>query len=460
MSDLKIQNQGSLDNWKQMPAETKRQLRQEYFLNGDSIDFVNAEAKKAYRIRALRLIDTLNVREPDRVPVSVPLGNLPFSMFGINMRTAMYDSIQAIEACRQFNEKYAEELEWFASPQAFPGKVMEILDYRQYSWPGHGLPVNSPGMQYVEGEYMTAEEYDDLLLDPSDFWFRIYLPRVFNALAPFSALKPFTDIVENVSVNQFGAFGTANAGKALASLNEAGRELHRIDETLRKYGQSGPAQGFPGSLAMAGVLGKAPFDTLGDTLRGTSNIMKDMYRRPDKVLAACEKIADLQIRSIRQSALSLRTLVVSFPLHKGADGWMSQKQFETFYWPTLKKVMLACIQEGLVPIMFAEGSYNTRLESINEFAKGAVAWRFDRTEMPRAKKILGDRCCIEGNVPSSLLITGSAADVKAYCRNLIETCGQGGGYQLSAGAIVDNPKLENLRAMVAAGREYGVYIKQ
>ena len=38
-------------------------------------------------------------------------------------------------------------------------------------------------------------------------------------------------------------------------------------------------------------------------------------------------------------------------------------------------------------------------------------------------------------------------------------CGMGGGYILSAGAVADNPKLENLRAMVAAVKEYGVYRK-
>ena len=51
-----------------------------------------------------------------------------------------------------------------------------------------------------------------------------------------------------------------------------------------------------------------------------------------------------------------------------------------------------------------------------------------------------------------------AQDVKEYCRKLIETCGKGGGYILAGGAQVDNGKLENVRAMLAA-KEYGVYKK-
>jgi uroporphyrinogen-III decarboxylase len=109
--------------------------------------------------------------------------------------------------------------------------------------------------------------------------------------------------------------------------------------------------------------------------------------------------------------------------------------------------------------LFAEGSFNTRLDLVNEFPKGAVHWLFDRTDMAKAKKILGDKCCISGNVPSSLLIMGKPEEVKAYCRKLIEDCGKGGGYILAGGAQVDRGKPENFRAMLEAAWEYGVYKK-
>jgi len=106
-----------------------------------------------------------------------------------------------------------------------------------------------------------------------------------------------------------------------------------------------------------------------------------------------------------------------------------------------------------------EGSYNTRLESITDFPRGSVHWLFDRTDMAKAKKILGSKFSIEGNVPTSLIVTGTPQDVKEYCRNLIEICAPGGGYILAAGASMDTPKIENLRAMVEAAMEYGVYRK-
>jgi uroporphyrinogen-III decarboxylase len=137
---------------------------------------------------------------------------------------------------------------------------------------------------------------------------------------------------------------------------------------------------------------------------------------------------------------------------------MSDRQFKTLYWPSLKKIIDALINEGILISIFAEGSFNTRLEIVNDFPKGAVHWMFDRTDMVKAKKILGDKCSISGNVPASLLVAGTTQEVKEYCRNLIKICGQGGGYMLAPGtADITEAKPENVRAMIEAAKEFGVY---
>jgi uroporphyrinogen-III decarboxylase len=88
-----------------------------------------------------------------------------------------------------------------------------------------------------------------------------------------------------------------------------------------------------------------------------------------------------------------------------------------------------------------------------------VTLRFDQTDMARAKTVLGNNCCIQGNVPSSLTVTSNYEEVKTYCRKLIEECGKDGGYILAVGCGAPNPKLENMKAMVDAVREFGVYKK-
>ena len=444
------------DNWKQMTPEEKRKYRLDLFQSTEGIDFVSQEAKKAYELRAKRQVDVRNIEEPDMVPVNLPVGNLPSVLYGINMHISMYDYDKAIQAAAAFNEKYSEELEYFASPAVTPGRVLDIIDYKLYYWPGHGIPENAPGWQYIEGEYMTADEYDALILDPTDFWLRKYLPRVFGAFEPMRMFQPFTNITENVHVGQLMPLATPQMQDMLQKMIDVGKEYQKMMEATAESGRARVAHGFP---AMTGGFCKAPFDTIGDTLRGTHGIMTDMFRRPDKLLEALDVVTDLTISTVLNSPGIARAVSVMYPLHKGADGWMSEKQFDTFYWPSLKKVMNAFIEEGLIQNLFAEGSYDTRLESVNEFPKGTVSWYFDQSDIFRAKKILGDKCCIQGNVPSSMIVAGSPEEIKEYCRKLIEVCGKGGGYILSAGTMVDNPKIENIRAMQQAVKEYGVYKK-
>ncbi len=447
------------EQWAKLTPAQKRENRFNRALtSAEKINFVNADARELYFRRLKRTTDAYNVKEPDRVPVSLTIDAMPMYQFGLDYNTGIHDYEKMRQAYNAFNDKYAADLEMFAAPPImFPAKVYELLDYKQYAWPGHGLALNGDGYQYVEGEYMKANEYDAFIRDPSDYWIRTYLPRAFGAFEPFRMFGSATTIIESVAGIALLPLATPQGQEMLQKLMQAGQELGKLLMIIGEFAQKGAAMGYPG---FSFVFGKAPFDTLGDTLRGTQGIIKDMYRQPEKLLKAIDMVTDITINTLVTQANFTGGQVAMFPLHKGADGWMSQKQFETFYWPSLRKIINALVEEGIMAVCFAEGSFNTRLDSINEFPKGAVCWYFDQTDMAKAKKILGDRCCIMGNVPSSLLFTSTPNEVKEYCRNLIEVCGKGGGYILASGsANIDRAKMENLRAMIEAAKEYGVYKK-
>ncbi len=448
------------ENWADMTPEERRQFRLNRLLNLDNIVFVSPETKENYIIRARRLVDVYNVREPDRVPCNLPLGDLPLTMFGCNTYTAMYEPAKAMEACMKFNQKYAADLETWAGFFGMPGKILDILDYKLYSWPGHGLPKNASGIQFIENEYMRSDEYDHLLLDPTDFFIRKYFPRAFGICESFNLLQPMTNMTEVIMVIQHLApLADPKVLYSLQKLIDIGKAIQEMRQPMRGPRMPTPAEmGYP-SMRF-GVMAKAPFDTLADTLRGTKGAIHDMYRKPGKLLEALDKIADISIKTILESPGINMAAMVSYPLHKGADGWMSQKQFDTFYWPPLKKMMDAFINEGLIQSMFAEGNFNSRLESVNVFPKGTVAWLFEGSDIYRAKEILGKNCCISGNIPISMVMTSTPFEVKEHCRKLIEGCGKGGGYILSAGSTPENPKIENLYAIVEAIKEYGVYGKR
>ncbi len=439
---------------KQQTPEEKRQQRLAQWQTAAHVQFISEEAKKSYQKRTQRFIDVLNVEIPDRVPVFTSPGAIPAYEYGLDYRTVTYDFEKMTEIWQRFNEEHAEDLEGFAIPiLLFPSKVLDLIEYKLYNWPGHGIPDNAREFQFVEGEYMKADEYKAFLRDPSDFFLKTYLPRISGVFEPFRMLKSLINTVE-LPMTDFMPLSMPDMQAALQSLIDAGKEYGRFMQTVMPFIFQSMGSGFPSPM---GGFSKAPFDILADTLRGTKGVIMDMYRQPENVLAAVERITDLTIQTTLESAEKMKSITVMFPLHKGADGWMNQKQFETFYWPPLKKVINALINEGFIPVLFAEGSYNSRLDTINEFPKGAVSWWFDRTDIVKAKEILGNHCCIWGNLPSSVFVAGTPQQVEERSKALIETVGKGGGYILCPGAFSDEMKLENLKAMVRAARKYGAY---
>jgi len=185
--------------------------------------------------------------------------------------------------------------------------------------------------------------------------------------------------------------------------------------------------------------------------------MLDMYRQPDNLLKACQQLLPLMLSSGIAGAKRSGSTRVFIPLHRGAEGFMSPKQFETFYWPTFKELVLGLVNAGLTPCPFFEGDYTSRLEYLLEFPKGKVLGHFDTSDIFKTKEMLGNHMCIQGNVPPSLLQTGTPQDVKDYCKKLIDVVGKGGGLIVTPRSSIDEVKPENLKAMIDFTKEYGVY---
>ena len=444
--------------WEELTPDEKREDRFKKWLSPSDVEFSSPKAEKAYKERATRFIKVIKLEEPDRVPVVLPAAFFPAHYAGTTLKKVIYDYDELRRAWLKFFNDFDADTDFdtdsfFGPGLVIPGKVFDALDYKLYKWPGHGLADDAPTYQCVEGEYMKADEYDALLKDPSDFWLRTYLPRVFGKFESFKNLAPFTDIVE-IPMMYFVPYMDSDVQASLQALIAAGKEIKKWLDAVGDVSKVVLEAGYP---SIWGGLAKAPFDTLGDTLRGTQGIMMDMYRQPDKILEAMEKLTPITIDAAVASADATECPVIMMPLHKGADGFMSEKQFETFYWPTLKRVILALVDEGIAPMLFAEGSYNSRLDIVKDLPKSAVIWYFDQTDMARAKEVLGKTACIAGNVPGSLMMTGDPQTVKEHCRRLIEVCGKGGGYILTGGVNIDKGNPENMRAMMGAAKEYGVY---
>ena len=437
--------------WSEMTIEEKRQQRFKRWLEPD-VNFASPEAAEAYRARVTRFVKAISLEEPDRVPVMLPEGYFPAFYAGGNLKKVMYDYDELKRAWLKFLHEF--DLDHYEGPGlVLPGRAMENTGVKSLAWPGYGLPDDNPTHQFVEGEYMKADEYDAFIRDPSDFYLRTLLPRTVGALEPFKMLSQLTPMV-GIPIFYFIQYGRPDIQQALRALLDAGSEAMKWMGAVMECRFEAFQAGYP---ALWGGFTSAPFDMIGDTMRGTQGIMLDMYRQPEKLIEAMESLTPIAINEAVALSNASGVPIIFVPLHKGDDTFMSDKQFEKFYWPTFRKLLMGMINEGIVPISFAEGKYNRRLEVIKDLPRGWAIWWFDRTDMARAKEVLGDQACIAGNVPISLLCTGTPQQVKEHCRRLIEVCGPGGGYILTVGVAMDKGNPDNLRAMMAAAKEYGVY---
>ena len=405
-----------------------------------------------YEEREKRVRDAIQLRQPDRVPVRLETHAFPARYAGVPKSAAYYDPAAWKEATKKTVLDFEPDI-YQATVTANSGETLELLDPKHLKWPGGALPPDV-AHQAIEQEYMSAEEYDLFLDDPTDFTLRYLIPRGYGGLSPLSKLPYLVDRFAAIP-GMTPMFTRAEFQEMAGTLLKAGRAQEQTEKITTGFDEEMAQLGFP-QASHGGGAGGAPFDLLSDRYRGMRGAMLDMYRCPDKLLAACDRILKWRKAAARPADPAKRgnPKRVFVALHRGTEGFMSRKQYEKFYWPGLKQALLCTIENGIVPIIFCEGQLGDRLEYFLELPKGKAVCLFDLTDMFLAKDVLKDHICIAGNVPPSLLQVGSVQDVEEYCAKLIKVCGKGGGFILSAASSIDEAKPANIKALVDSPKKY------
>lgn len=397
--------------------------------------------EELFRQREERIQNALRLRKSDQTPIILVFGSFAARYAGISRRDEGYDLERSYEA--NFEATIDFQPDMASVPITF-GSILKRLNSSAY-----GLP-DDYGYQYAEREYMKAQEYDAFLFDPSDYLIRCHWPRTMAKTAVFGHMPPLRTLISYSFALSTGLapLATSQGIEVLEALKEAGEESVRVAAALQTFRERLAAAGFP-MFYCSGT--QAPFDILGSYFRGTKGILTDMYRRPHKLSAACEKLLAIMLETAVPAAKASGNPRVFIPLHKGSDNFMSLEQFRRFYWPTLRQLLTALIEEGLTPVLLAEGPYDSRLKTMKDVPEGKLIYWFENVDMERAAAVLRDRVCIMGNVPMSLLASGTVEQVKQYCRRLLALFPDG-GYIMSAAGALDDSRIDNVRALVDFAR--------
>jgi uroporphyrinogen-III decarboxylase len=419
------------------------------------MDEIIAEGKTAKQLRKERedrIHKTIALEVPDRVPIICGMGYFPGKYCKVPSSAAYYDHEAWLKAYRKTMLDYQSDLIFPQAPQ--PGKAMELLGLKTTKWPGYGVD-EWKGHQAIEINAMASNEWDAYFKDPGSFLLTRFMPRVSDKLAGLAKLPPLSGLMGGGGAQMLGmAMADPDVETAIDTLRAYGREAMKFRDTMMTFNQMLLDTGNPIYFQGAAM---PPFDIVSNQLRGMQGTMIDMYRNGDKILEACERIMNDSVSQPLPPPSENGYIRLFMTNTRGSDDFMSNKLFEKFYWPTVKKVINSRIELGGTMCIFFEGNFTSKLEYLLELPKGKFLVRLDTTDIYKAKDILKGHACIQGNVPSTILQTGTVDDVKAYCKKLIDDIGKDGGFILSPRSSTDEVKPENLKAMIDFTREYGVY---
>ncbi|MEJ2168439.1 MAG: uroporphyrinogen decarboxylase family protein [Desulfobacterales bacterium] len=371
----------------------------------------STEKNDLYHRRLTRILQTVALEEPDRIPVVLEYSGFAAHVTGTRMA--------------DFLGSPAKNLETMITAWRLVGGG-DAVNYGSF-WP-YGLcydfmsKVAVPGIdlpddemwQVVETELMTRADYDRLLgMGWPDFFNEFMSQRILRDV-PQQYLPPV-------------------------------RKSPDVQKAWR-------AEGVP-------VLSGGDVTTPFELLCGSRSLMKfsrDLMEIPDKVAAAMDAIVPHLAGAAIQRAGNRGYPLVWIGGWRAAPCMLSPKMFTRFVWPYFRRLVGEVTDAGLIALLHLDSNWTRELERFRELPKGKCIMALDgETDIFEAKKMLGDHMCLMGDVPAFMLYLETPEAVAAYCIRLIRELGPNGFILQSGCDIPANAKLENVKAMVTAAMGNG-----
>jgi len=208
------------------------------------------------------------------------------------------------------------------------------------------------------------------------------------------------------------------------------------------------------------VLASFGGSTLGRTgdLVGVENILLMLLENPSLAHKIIEKVAEWTTE-IATASIDAGTQVIGLVDPTAGGSVISRQHFIEFSVPVLKWANREIKKHKPVPTyLHICGDVRDRLDLMADTGVDAISID-NMVDLAFAKKTVGDRVCIIGNVdPVRTLLLGTPADVERESRRCIAQAGQGGGFILAPGCgVPPDTAPANLEMMTTTAIKYGSY---
>ena len=211
-------------------------------------------------------------------------------------------------------------------------------------------------------------------------------------------------------------------------------------------------------IAIRGNADQAAFD-LACLVRGIEEFLMELIEQPDN-----PRIAQL-LEICYQSHLAVHRALAKAGAHftslgdsLAAPDVTSPRMFHRFARPYEERLVKDLAAHGIFVVIHICGDTSRILDMLAEY--GPCGFELDyKTDAVKAKQTAGKHHVLFGNIdPSGVLARGTVEQVREATRQLIDLWKPEGRFILNAGcAIPPTTPPENVHALVAAAKEFGVY---
>ncbi len=253
----------------------------------------------------------------------------------------------------------------------------------------------------------------------------------------------------------------------LARLAEAPREIPPLDPEGHKRGVNDVG---PRGMPLMGV-----FHPLGWLTRNAT--MEEVYiwfqTEKDLVHSYLENITQQIVDTIKTMGELGMSPFFQVTAHEMLiPPWMGPDQWDELIHPYDKRVSQTIHDIGGKLRVHCHGNSGQYLLKFADLAVDNIepleSPPFGDVDLAEAKRLVGDKMMLSGNIPSNLFLEMSTGDVKEAVRNAIRAAAPGGGFALrttggNAGtnSTKDRKQMleffDKIEAYIDAGRKYGTY---
>lgn len=185
-----------------------------------------------------------------------------------------------------------------------------------------------------------------------------------------------------------------------------------------------------------------------------------MYQDPSFIRKVIEKLTDFNVEMIKRLYESGADFIVSEGDYCESKGPMVPLRFfREVIFPNLKRQVGEAHRRGIKFIKHTDGNINPLLEDLSKLVDGLHSLDPSAgVDIGKVKQKYGDRLILIGNVAVDSLATKDIKSVIAETKECIDKTSRGGGHILSSSnSWAAGAKVENCLAMVETCRRFGTY---